>query len=270
MDKIQHVLGISGGKDSAALAVYMQEKYSHIDMRYFFTDTGKELTETYDFLNRLEIYLGKPIERLNCGKDFDYFLRQHNNYLPSPQARWCTLKMKIEPFEAWVRQFVESGYRVHSYIAIRADEDREGYRGKDNIIPCFPFAEDGIGKSDVLNILRDAGLGLPGYYRWRSRSGCFFCFFQQRIEWVRLKEEHPDLFEQAKAYEKAGYKWSQIESLEDLEDPARVLAIKADYAKRVQRFKDKMSKIKNPLKPDVPIDDEDLYGFSKSCLVCHK
>ena len=28
----------------------------------------------------------------------------------------------------------------------------------------------------------------------RSRSGCFFCFYQQKIEWVWLYEQHPDRF----------------------------------------------------------------------------
>lgn len=33
MTKVRHVLGISGGKDSAALAIYMKQKYPHIGNR---------------------------------------------------------------------------------------------------------------------------------------------------------------------------------------------------------------------------------------------
>ncbi len=62
----------------------------------------------------------------------------------------------------------------------------------------LPFRESGIDKDGVLEILEASGVGLPDYYRWRSRSGCTFCFFQQKIEWVRLMEEHPDEFEDAK------------------------------------------------------------------------
>ena len=36
----------------------------------------------------------------------------------------------------------------------------------------------------------------------RSRSGCYFCFFQQKIEWVWLYEQHPDRFAKAMEYEK--------------------------------------------------------------------
>ena len=64
------------------------------------------------------------------------------------------------------------------------------------------FKEAGIDKQAVMEILESSGLGLPKYYNWRSRSGCTFCFFQQKIEWVRLKERHPEAFEEAKSYEK--------------------------------------------------------------------
>ena len=57
-------------------------------------------------------------------------------------------------------------------------------------------------KENVLEILEDSGLGLPDYYKWRSRSGCTFCFFQRQIEWVGLKENHPEAFAYAKSLEK--------------------------------------------------------------------
>ena len=42
---IKHVLGLSGGRDSAALAIYMRQNHPELDIEYFFTDTGKELPE---------------------------------------------------------------------------------------------------------------------------------------------------------------------------------------------------------------------------------
>ena len=39
----RYILGVSGGKDSAALAVYMSQEFPHLDIEYFFTDTGEEL-----------------------------------------------------------------------------------------------------------------------------------------------------------------------------------------------------------------------------------
>ena len=277
----RHVLGLSGGKDSAALAVYMRDNYPHLDIDYFFTDTGEELPEVYEFLGRLEGYLGKPIARLNPRRDFKFWLREYNHFLPSAQTRWCTRKLKLAPFEQWVRPWLIAGDKVTSYVAIRADEEyREGYAAKaDNLFVQLPFREDGIDKPGVVDILESSGLGYPKYYEWRSRSGCTFCFFQQKIEWVRLKARHPDEFEAAKALEKdalehgSPFTWSKGESLSELEQPERVAEIEAEYELRRARLRKSIPI--NPLRPvkACPEDIDDIYGEDEgasSCLVCHK
>ena len=193
---VRHICGISGGKDSSAMAVFMRDKVP--EMEYFFCDTGAELPETYEFLDKLEIVLGKKIERLNANKGFDHWFEVYRGTLPSPQMRWCTTKMKIEPIENWV-----GNEEVISYIAIRSDEaSRKGYvSSKKNIQARFPFIENGIDHAGVMRILADAGIGLPDYYEWRTRSGCYFCFFQRKAEWIGLSERHPDLWEKAVAIE---------------------------------------------------------------------
>lgn len=272
-----HVLGLSGGRDSAALAVHMRQNHPELPISYFFTDTGKELPEVYEFLVRLEGFLGQQILRLNPDRDFDYWLLQNNNFLPSPQSRWCTKNLKIRPFEQWIRPMLAAGTRVTSYVAIRADEEfREGYHSKHpNLKVRLPFKEDGVDKAGVIDILYGAGLGLPKYYEWRSRSGCTFCFYQQKIEWVRLLEHHLEAFEEAKSYEKnakdhgSPFTWSQGESLEALACGERIQQIKEEHERRVARMKANV--LPNPLSPDGdPIDIDALYGQAKACLACHK
>ena len=275
--KTKHVLGLSGGKDSAALAVYMKQYHPDLNIDYFFTDTGKELPETYDFLGLLEGFLGKQIEYLNPDRDFDFWLSQFNNFLPSAQSRWCTRQLKLRPFEQWTKHYLQEGYRVYSYVAIRADEQyREGYNSKkDDLVVKLPLKDAGLDKADVFDILSASGLGLPKYYEWRSRSGCYFCFFQRKIEWVGLLERHPDKFELAKNYEKTAldhgspFTWSEGESLEQLSQPTRIKNIREDYQVRLKKVATKQ--IANPLRPDSELlDVDDLYGQAKVCLACHK
>ena len=199
MDKKEHhILALSGGKDSAALAVYMREKYPELELEYVFTDTGCELPETYEYLDRIRAVLNIDITVINSEKNFDYWLKYYNGVLPSPQNRWCTRHLKLEPFEEYLGQSVS-----YSYVAIRADEKyREGYQNtKGNIMPRYPFIENGVILQDVINILKESGLGLPDYYKWRKRSGCFFCFFQTDNEWRGLKKYHPKEFYRACWYE---------------------------------------------------------------------
>jgi len=276
MSKTRHILGISGGKDSSALAIYMSQKYPDIDMEYFFTDTGEELPEVYEFLNRLEGHLGKEILKLNPDREFNFWLKQYNHFLPSAKARWCTLNMKLKPLEKWIKKDLDNGVQINSYVGIRYDESyREGHQSHSkNYKVILPFQKDRIDRSEVLSILENSGIGVPKYYDWRSRSGCTFCFFQRKIEWVRLRERHPDAFERAKKLEKTAlshgspFTWSESESLIDLEKPERIEAIKKNYEIRRQRALDKRRK--NPMDPDEFVDDDELFGQGKMCYTCHK
>jgi Phosphoadenosine phosphosulfate reductase family len=364
-NKLRHVLGISGGKDSAALAIYLKYKYPELNIEYYFCETGKELQETYDLLGRLERYLGKKIIRVKAvdrddDKQFDHFLDLYGGFLPSSNARWCTKKLKLEPFEKFV-----GNDPVVSYVGIRGDENRDGYISKKtNIQSIFPFRrniwsediiskilntdsldqilaifkihstiiefdyiseilnkdsdfsnqrkkiklnalldinikvfnktvfeylkdtryplsllddfcvldnDDNLIREDIFNILNESGVGMPEYYKKiefevkgkkghyaRSRSGCFFCFFQQKIEWIWLYEQHPGLFKRAIKYEKAGYSWMDNETLEDIIKPERIERIKEDYLKVI----DKENNKKSPYLLDILEDEEDR------CVAC--
>ncbi len=245
----RHIVPLSGGKDSTALAIYLSQQYPHLPFEYVFSDTGAELPETYDYFERLEHVLGKRVTRITAldllgvsekhGRSpFDVVLYEHfSGFLPSPRSRWCTRMLKIHPFEKHI-----GGDKAYSYIAIRADENRSGYIGKGkqvmlseepNITPVYPFKDDGITIGDVQRLLDDSGLGLPEYYEWRSRSGCYFCFYQQIGEWQGLKERHPELYEKAKEYEQGRngrrYTWVDGRSLNDVEKmPRREIKAKSD------------------------------------------
>ncbi len=360
MSKVRHVLGISGGKDSAALAIYMKEKYPHLPIEYYTSDTGKELDETYQLIDNLEIFLGKKIIRLTGADNspelpFDHFIKMYGGYLPSSNARWCTKKLKLEPFENFV-----GNDPVVSYVGIRGDEDREGYISKKaNIQSIFPFRkniwsedviskffansnmmiaidifktlplnekseriyeifhtkistnfnqqqklnqlldlgvkefnkaifqfiritnyplsseenfalldnEDMLVRDDIFKILEESGVGVPAYYKEvefevngkkstyaRSRSGCFFCFYQQKIEWVWLYEQHSELFIKAMEYEKDGYTWIQDEPLAELIKPDRIERIKEEYMKRTEI---KKNKTQSPYLIDILSDAEE-------------
>ena len=236
-NKVRHILSLSGGKDSAALAIYMRDRVP--EMEYIFHDTGKELPDTYNYLERIEAYLGKKIVRTTFGTTFDDLLRSKGGMLPSNHRRWCTEYMKLKPFEEYI-----GAKPCINYVGIRADENRVGYIShKPNIKAVFPFIEDGIDYAGVVRILENSGLGMPPFIKWgRSRSGCFFCFYQQKIEWVRLRRQYPHLYEEAKAYEIPNRKngnvfyWCSDESLAELERPERMAAIEERWNKQQERL----------------------------------
>lgn len=254
----RHILGLSGGKDSSALALFMKNNHPEIKMEYFFTDTGSELPETYSFLDKMENKLGQEIVRLKSqGRTFEQWLEIYNNFLPSFRSRWCTRQLKIQAFEEWLSETTSPDTDVYSYVGIRWDErERDGYKpGKNGLLvgdkmnrksikvtPVFPFIQNKIGKPEMLKILEDCGVCLPDYYKWRSRSGCYFCFFQTKNEWVGLLKNHPELFEKAKEIEQsANYQWRSDASLSQIEADAD--NIQARYEKRLRVVEEKKKQL---------------------------
>lgn len=264
---VRHIVSLSGGKDSTALAIYLRDRIPNLE--YVFCDTGEELPETYEYLKKLEAVLGKAIIKLNPERPFKHYLEIYRGVLPDAKTRWCTRKLKIEPFERFVGEDL-----VYNYIGIRADEPhRKGYIStKPNIIPKYPFVENGITREDVFRILEESGIGLPEYYEWRSRSGCYFCFFQQRIEWLGLAMRHPDRFQQALQMEKYDtvtgerYTWIPGESLDEIVKPERAEQIKANHQNR--------NSIVKRIAPNMPLSkifvtELDAETEDESCLICH-
>ena len=283
MTKTKHILGLSGGKDSAALAVHMNQRHPELNIEYFFTDTGYELKETYDFLNKLKTRLDKPIHYINPRNSFDYFLKKYNNFLPSATARWCTIEMKLKSMEAWLKPALDDGQEIITYVGIRYDErGRVGYKPTNDLIKAkFPFIEDCIDKDGVMEILESSGLGLPDYYKWRSRSGCTFCFFQKRSEWIGLKENHPEAWEHAKSLEKeatenaSAFTWIKDMPLTELEKPEVIARVKEQHQKQLEKLRKNKQKTQqnNPFLKGEDLNIEEnlaLDDVSSSCLICHK
>ena len=136
---------------------------------------------------------------------------------------------------------------------------------------------------DIHAILERSGIGFPASYSWRSRSGCYFCFFQQKREWLGLREYHPDLFEQAKWYEEESLRktsvedgvgktanaerhtWNDNEYLHELERPERMHEI-------LQRHKQQLEAARRRTKSTKLIDIlDDLEHTEKPlpCSFCH-
>ena len=268
---VRHVLNVSGGKDSSALALLIAgrvkglEQFRHDGVEYVFCDTQKELPETYEYLARLEAELGSKIIRLNAKAGFDHWHKVFNGYLPSPQNRWCTKMLKLKPFEAHV-----GDDNVVSYVGLRADEDRIGYISKKpNIKTRYPLKEAGIDYAGVIQILEDSGLGLPTFMKWgRTNSGCTFCFFQTPFEWVKLLETYPKYFKQAMKYETIDpadpnkqFTWMEGAPLSSLLDPKeRDRVLQAGIRQVPAKSDGKLSSVFG----------DHSRSYSESCLMCQK
>lgn len=185
-----HVVPLSGGKDSTALALRLKEMEPR-NYIYLCTPTGNELPEMFTHWARLEELLGVPITFVRTGDLTLESLIDRFNALPNGRQRWCTRMLKIEPCLAWMKDHKP----CVSYIGLRADEDeREGMYGEQATYR-FPLREWGWGVDDVWSYLAERGICIP------RRTDCAWCYDQRIVEWKRLYEEHPELYEKAVALE---------------------------------------------------------------------
>lgn len=188
-----HVVPVSGGKDSTALAFELKEKHPEIDFVYLITPTKNEPPEMVAHWKNLERLLGKPL--LDVSTVSLMGLVAKYKALPNFRQRWCTVQIKLEPYFNWMIQNIPAV----SYIGIRADEDIE--RGLGDwpellgVEKRFPMREWGWGIKDVFSALEKRGICIP------ERTDCALCFFQRLEEWKALSEKHPDLYEQGIAAE---------------------------------------------------------------------
>ena len=95
MSEPRHVVGLSGGKDSTALALRLAEAEPR-DYEYICNETGDELPEIHEHWAKLEGLLGKKLTKVRAHTDLNGLIDEMN-MLPNFRARWCTRILKIEP-----------------------------------------------------------------------------------------------------------------------------------------------------------------------------
>lgn len=179
-----HIVGLSGGKDSTALALRLAEVEPR-DYVYICTPTGNEPAAMQAHWDRLETLLGAPLHRLTAGTLEGLIAEQ--GCLPSHRMRWCTRVLKIEPTIA----FVKAHAPAVLYVGLRADEEtRTGIYG-DAVQSDFPFRRWGWVEADVWDYLRSRGVTIP------ARTDCEWCYDQTLGEWRNLWRDQPASFQRA-------------------------------------------------------------------------
>jgi 3'-phosphoadenosine 5'-phosphosulfate sulfotransferase (PAPS reductase)/FAD synthetase len=193
---VLHVVALSGGHDSTIMSFMLKEREPR-PYNYVCTPTGDELPEMFDFWRWLgsDNALGRGLIPIIAGT-LNGLIREFGA-LPNFQQRWCTRRLKIEPY----REFLISQSKlgpVVSYVGLRADEEgRAGgaYSDIDGITMRFPLREWGMGETEVQAGLADRGIRCP------NRTDCAKCYHQRLGEWWELWDAYPDLFNEAVIFE---------------------------------------------------------------------
>ena len=199
------VASVSGGKDSAAMSLWLTE--NEVEHRRVFADTGWEHEKTYEYLRGpLAAKLG-PIEEVRGKYTFEE-LCLHKGMFPSRTKRFCTQFLKIFPLFAYMNALAESGLVVNAVgirwaesEARRAFKEWDESEGLDAEVwrPLLAWTEQ-----DVIDMHARHGLPPNPLYRMGARRvGCWPCLFAAKDEVRLVADRDPARIDRIRALEEA-------------------------------------------------------------------
>jgi len=189
------VASVSGGKDSAAMSLWLTEQ--GVDHDRVFMDTGWEHPATYDYLRGpLTAKLG-PIVELRAPLLMEDLIRKKGMF-PSRTRRFCTQELKIRPMQRYLKERQAAGDDVINAVGVRADESEarrrlrewEWQEGFDCEVwrPILLWSEQ-----QVIDIHKRHGLHPnPLYLLGASRVGCWPCIHARKAEIRLIADKDPE------------------------------------------------------------------------------
>ena len=203
-----NIINFSGGRTSA----YMTKRLIETCDNYVvvFTNTGKEMPQTLDFINEcdkrwnlnvvwLEYRYGNNFEVVTYetasrdGRPYSELIAFRKGVLPTQMRRFCTHELKIDTSRRYLKSLGLKNWTYHN--GIRYDEPRRWSKMKN--LPSYmniemPLIKWKITKEDVLNWwgMQNFDLKLNEPY-----GNCDCCFLKGKGKLAIIAKEKPELFD---------------------------------------------------------------------------
>lgn len=189
------IASVSGGKDSAAMSLWLHE--NGIEHDRVFCDTGWEHADTYEYLRGPLTEAIGPIVEIRGDLLMPDLVRKKGSF-PSRVRRFCTEELKIKPLQRYIAARQDDIGEVINAVGIRAGESRarskmtewEWSNGFDceTWRPLIRWTEQ-----DVIDIHTRHGLAPnPLYLRGARRVGCWPCVMSSKAEIRMIADTDPE------------------------------------------------------------------------------
>jgi len=205
-DTIYHV-GVSGGKDSGAVLLWMVHKSGipREKINATFCDTGNEHEYTYEQVRMLSEKV-HPIEVLQPVKPF-FDLCLSKGSFPSAKRRFCTQVLKIHPSQDHIGKLLKEHEAVVAVSGVRANESHDrsklpewDYSGELLTYSWRPILSWTI--EDVIAIHDEYGVPMNKLYAMGARRvGCWPCVMSVKAEIRNIALNFPERIEQIRKLE---------------------------------------------------------------------
>ena len=209
------LVSFSGGRTSAFMLYKILEAQNWTlpeRCKVVFANTGREMPETYDFVQRCSDEWGVSVtwlEYTKINKKVSFKIVNHNSasrngepfklvleqpkILPNVHRRFCTQELKV----LTIKRFLKSiGWKKWKQcIGIRADEQRRIKPSKDNRWEnWYPLNDGGATKSIIMDFWKQQpfDLALWGKNGVTPKGNCDGCFLKSEATLAMMFREHPE------------------------------------------------------------------------------
>lgn len=206
-------IAFSGGRTSAYMLHQILEANGGLPDRVVvsFQNTGREMTETLDFVQECGERWGVKIVWLEYraadprfevvshnsasrnGEPFEALIRKRK-FLPNRVARFCTAEMKVHCSSRYLRSI--GWERWTNTVGIRADEPNrlKGAPPKERYTLWHPLAEAGVSRHDVSAFWarQPFDLRLPNVDGRTQLGNCDGCFLKSEAARAALARDFPE------------------------------------------------------------------------------
>ena len=203
---MKHIVSYSTGLLSTLTAERVIKKYGKENTILVFMDTLFEDDDNYRFLQDVEKYLSIKIIKLTEGRT-PYQVSKDQNIIPNSRIAPCTLRLKLNPFQTYLKTFSEPltihiGYdfsEIHRCEPTRKNYEALGYQVD------FPMLWKPIEYRDYSTILREEWNIEPPrmYLMGYTHANCGGrCVKQGQGDWIRTLINFPQRYTDVEEWEK--------------------------------------------------------------------
>jgi len=255
---MKYIISWGGGVNSTGILAMMKlgmlPQFTKENSIFVFADTMAEMPHFYEHTNICLSSMAKEgwkVKRVhpedtseyyskrNCIGLIDYCLEK--TVIPSRVNRWCTMEYKSKPIKNYRKSLDTETILI---LGIGADEPHRA-KARYQADTLYPLIEAGVDREKCLELSKEAGLPEP------KKTGCYFCPYQRKQQWLDLYHYHKDLFDIA----------------QNIEDTARIkFKGKAYYFVRDLRLTEQIQKWKAKIKGDCKQQEFAEFELDRHCF----